>query len=194
METFNNLEVIFCKDEAAWEAWLAKNYTRHEGVWIKIARKSSGITSVTHMEALDVALCFGWIDGQGRQCDEDATYYLQKFTPRRPRSTWSKVNIGKVEALISAGRMQASGFAAIEAAKADGRWERAYESQKNMLMPDDFAAALATHPNAGAFFETLTKANRYSFLWRVVTAKTPTQREERIEKFVAMLEAKQAFH
>jgi uncharacterized protein YdeI (YjbR/CyaY-like superfamily) len=144
METFNNLEVIYCENEHAWEAWLAKNYRRHEGVWVKIARKSSGIPSVTHMEALDGALCSGWIDGQGKPYD-DGAYYLQKFTPRRPKSAWSKVNIGKVEALIAAGRMREPGFAAISAAKADGRWERAYESQKNIIVPEDFAKALKSN-------------------------------------------------
>lgn len=193
METFNNLEVIFCVDESAWEAWLADNYTRHEGVWVKIARKSSGIPSVTHLEALDGALCFGWIDGQGKPY-EDKIFYLQKFTPRRPKSTWSNVNTLKVERLIAAGRMREPGFAAIAAAKADGRWERAYASQKDMVMPDDFASALANNPKAAAFFETLNKANRYAFLWRVATTKTPKQRKARIEKFIVMLETSKKFH
>ncbi|MET1032916.1 MAG: OmdA domain containing protein, partial [Candidatus Saccharimonadales bacterium] len=138
METFRDREVIFCTNEAEWEQWLAKNYTRHDGVWLKIAKKSSGIRSVTHMESLDGALCCGWIDGQGMPYDE--TYYLQKYTPRRPKSQWSKVNVAKVEALIAAGRMQEPGLSEINAAKTDGRWEAAYAPMSELTAPDDFAA------------------------------------------------------
>jgi uncharacterized protein YdeI (YjbR/CyaY-like superfamily) len=137
-------------------------------------------------------LCYGWIDGQARTYDE--TYYLQKFTPRRPRSLWSKINIGKVEALIAAGRMQPSGQAAIDAAKADGRWERAYQPSSDETIPDDFAAALEQHPKAKAFFETLNKANRYAFVWRVATAKDQATKQARIAKLIAMLEDNKQFH
>lgn len=120
METFNNLDIIFCSSLSEWEGWLSDNHTRYEGVWLKIAKKSSGISSVTHMQALDGALCYGWIDGQGKPYDD--VYYLQKFTPRRARSNWSRVNRRKAEALIATGRMQFSGFEAIDAAKSGGRW------------------------------------------------------------------------
>ena len=140
MEALNGLEIIAFNDAAQWESWLANHYELQAGVWLKIAKKSSGIASVTHMEALDVALCYGWIPGQRKPYDEAS--YLQKFTRRRPKSLWSKVNIGKVEALIAAGRMQAPGLAEILAAKADGRWDAAYESQKKATIPPDLAAAL----------------------------------------------------
>lgn len=140
MEALNGLEIIAFNDAAQWESWLANHYELQAGVWLKIAKKSSGIASVTPMEALDVALCYGWIPGQRKPYDE--AYYLQKFTRRRPKSLWSKVNIGKVEALIAAGRMQAPGLAEILAAKTDGRWDAAYESQKKATIPPDLAAAL----------------------------------------------------
>ncbi len=129
MEMFNGIEVLHFDDARTWEAWLATHHQKQEGIWVKIAKKSSGIPSISHMEALDVALCYGWIDGQGKPYDE--AYYLQKFTPRRPKSLWSGVNVKKVEALIEAGRMRQPGLKEIEAAKADGRWNLAYESQKN---------------------------------------------------------------
>ena len=140
MEALNGIEIIAFNDTAQWKSWLANHYELQAGVWLKIAKKSSGIASVTPMEALDVALCYGWIPGQRKPYDE--AYYLQKFTRLRPKSLWSKVNIGKVEALIAAGRMQAPGLAEILAAKADGRWDAAYESQKNATIPPDLAAAL----------------------------------------------------
>jgi uncharacterized protein YdeI (YjbR/CyaY-like superfamily) len=140
MEALNGIAIIAFNDAAQWESWLANHYELQAGVWLKIAKKSSGIASVTPMEALDVALCYGWIPGQRKPYDE--AYYLQKFTRRRPKSLWSKVNIGKVEALIAAGRMQGPGLAEILAAKADGRWDAAYESQKKATIPPDLAAAL----------------------------------------------------
>jgi uncharacterized protein YdeI (YjbR/CyaY-like superfamily) len=192
METLNNADIISFANARLWEAWLAKHYDLHVGVWIKIAKKSTGIPTVSHLEALDAALCYGWIDGQARTYDE--TYYLQKFTPRRPRSLWSQINIGKVEALIAAGRMQPSGQAAIDAAKADGRWERAYQPSSDTTMPEDFAAALEKNTKAKAFFETLNKTNRYAFVWRVVTAKDAAARQARIAKLVTMLEDGKQFH
>jgi len=182
----------FFENSQQWETWLANNFELQEGVFLKFAKKNSGITSLNHSGALDVALCYGWIDGQARSLDE--TYYLQKFTPRRPKSTWSKINIEKVTALIAAGKMQPAGQAAIDAAKADGRWAAAYESQAKATVPDDFAAALAQNPAAQQFFDSLTKANKYAFLWRLMTAKTPEKRQEKLHTFVEMLAAGKAFH
>jgi uncharacterized protein YdeI (YjbR/CyaY-like superfamily) len=158
-------------------------------VWLKIAKKGSGIASVTAAEAIDVALCYGWIDGQRKSLD--ATYFLQKLTPRRRRSLWSKINVDKVEALIAAGRMRAPGLAEIQAAKQDGRWERAYASQRTATVPPDLEAALAERPRARAYFESLNKPTRFQVILRVVTARTPRVRAERIEKLTAMLEAGQ---
>ena len=188
----NGIEIIAFADADAWGAWLAEHRQRQEGVWIRIAKKASGIPSVTHAEAIDVALCWGWIDGQRKGLDD--THFLQKFTPRRKRSLWSKVNIGKVEALIAAGRMQPPGMAEVEAAKADGRWEAAYASQKTAEVPPDLHAALAGNEKARTFFESLNSANRYAVLWRLMTAKTERTRAARLEKLVAMLEAGEAFH
>ena len=188
----NGIEIIAFDDAAGWEAWLAERHELQAGVWLKIAKKGSGAASVTNVEALDVALCYGWIDGQRKGFDE--TWYLQKFTPRRPKSLWSKVNIGKVEVLIAAGRMQAPGFAAIDAARADGRWDAAYESQRNATVPPDLESALEENARAKAFFESLNKTNRYAVIWRLLTAKTPGNRAARLQKMVAMLEAGETFH
>jgi uncharacterized protein YdeI (YjbR/CyaY-like superfamily) len=192
METLNGIEIVPFDSADMWDAWLAKDYQRQEGVWMKIAKKSSGIPTVSHAEALDVALCYGWIDGQGKPYQDP--YYLQKFTPRRPKSMWSRINVEKVASLIAAGRMQPSGFAAIEAAKSDGRWDAAYESQKIATVPSDFAMVLDQNSLAKDFFESLNKANRYSFIWRITTAKNPELRQQRIEKFVRMLEEGKKFH
>jgi uncharacterized protein YdeI (YjbR/CyaY-like superfamily) len=188
----NGIEIVAFPDAAAWDAWLAANWERQEGVWIRMAKKASGIPTVTHAEAIEVALCWGWIDGQRRGLD--ATWFLQKFTPRRKRSLWSRVNVGKVEALIAAGRMRPPGLAEIEAARADGRWEAAYASARTAEVPDDLQAALASRPKARAFFDTLTGANRYAVLWRLMTAKTERTRAARLEKIVAMLESGETFH
>jgi uncharacterized protein YdeI (YjbR/CyaY-like superfamily) len=192
METFKEIPVYIFKDAAGWEEWIALHYELESGIWLKMAKKNSGITTVTYPEALEVALCYGWIDGQSNSYDE--TYYLQKFTPRRRKSLWSKINIGKVEELIAAGRMRESGFAAIEAAKADGRWEAAYDSVKEATVPSDLAAFFEKNAAAKAFFESLNSANRYAVLWRLMTANTPAKRAARLEKVVAMLEAGKTFH
>lgn len=186
------LQTLFFENSHQWEEWLANHYELQAGVLLKFAKKSSGIISLDYKGALDVALCYGWIDGQTRSFDD--TYYLQKFTPRRPKSTWSKVNIEKVTALINNGKMQPPGQAAIDAAQADGRWAAAYEPQSKATMPDDFAAALAHNPAAQQFFDSLTKANKYAFFWRLMTAKTPQKRQEKLQKFVEMLAAGKAFH
>lgn len=176
----------------AWERWLSKHHGDPGGVWLKLAKKTSGIHSVTHAEALDVALCYGWIDGQGSAYDAD--YWLVRFTPRRSQSRWSKVNQGKVAELIATGRMRPAGLAAIEAAKADGRWDAAYDSQATATVPDDLQRELDAHPQASAFFATLNKANRYAILHRVAAAKTPETRAARIAKFVVMLEEGRTIH
>jgi uncharacterized protein YdeI (YjbR/CyaY-like superfamily) len=188
----NGIEIVAFADAAAWDAWLATYHQRQEGVWIRMAKKASGITSVTHPEAIDVALCWGWIDGQRKGLD--AIWFLQKFTPRRKRSLWSQVNIAKAEALVAAGRMRAPGFAEIERAKADGRWDAAYASMSTAEVPPDLAAALDANPPARAFFETLTGANRYAVLWRLMTVKTAKGRASRLENLIAMLEAGETVH
>ena len=168
-----------------WADWLAKQHDKSTGVWLKLAKKATGIPSVTYAEALDVALCYGWIDGQKGSFDDK--YFLQKFTPRRPKSIWSKINVEKVEQLIANGEMKPSGLKAIEAAKQDGRWAAAYASQKTMTVPADFQSALDKNKKAKAFFETLTGSRRYIFLFRIETAKKAETREKRIRQFVEML-------
>jgi len=171
--------------------WLAKNHDKSAGLWLKIAKKAAGISTVTYAEALDVALCYGWIDGQKGSFDEQ--YFLQKFTPRRPKSIWSKINVEKVAGLIASGEMKPSGLKAVEAAKQDGRWDAAYSSQKNIVVPADFQSALEKNKKAKAFFETLTGAKRYSFLFRIETAKKAETREKRIGQFVQMLAKGETF-
>ena len=170
-----------------WEAWLEANHAAADGVWIKMAKKNSGIDSVRYPEVLDLALCFGWIDGRRETLDE--RYFLQRYTPRRPRSNWSRINREKAERLIAEGSMRPAGLAEVERAKADGRWEAAYESQKNIGVPDDLQRELDARPKAGAFFAELNSQNRYAILYRLHEAKRPETRARRLEKFVAMLEA-----
>jgi uncharacterized protein YdeI (YjbR/CyaY-like superfamily) len=172
-------------DAAAWEAWLTENAESRDGVRLLIAKKSSADTTVSHLEALDVALCHGWIDGRRNALDDD--YFLQTFTPRRARSLWSQVNRDKVAALIEEGRMREGGHREIERAKADGRWDAAYASSKNIEVPGDLAAALDANPEAREFFGTLTSQNRYAILFRVHNAKRPETRARRIADFVAQL-------
>lgn len=178
--------------KALFADWMAHNYHTCDGLWLKIAKKASGIPTVTYAEALDVALCYGWIDGQKKSFDE--TYFIQKFTPRRAKSMWSQRNREHVERLIQAGEMQPAGQAQIDAAKADGRWDAAYASPAHIQMPEDFKQALATHPAAKAFYDTLNKTNTFAFLWRITTAKRPETRAARIEKFIAMLERGEKLH
>lgn len=179
-------EVRAFRDQKAFETWLHANHAKIPGVWAKIAKAASGIRSVNRKQALDVALCYGWIDGQAKSLDD--TYYLQKFTPRRARSIWSKINTGLVAELIAAGKMQPAGQAQIDAAKADGRWAAAYGSPTTIEMPDDFKKALAASAKANEFYETLNKSSRYAALWQVQTAIKPETRARRIAKFVAQFE------
>ncbi len=188
MITKPDLPTLTFASQSKWADWLAKNHEKSNGLWLKIAKKDSGIASVTYMEAIDIALCYGWIDGQSKKFDEK--YYLQKFTPRRPKSIWSKINVEKVERLIKSGQMQPAGLKAIEAAKADGRWANAYDGQKNMAVPEDFQKALNKNKKAKAKFESLKSSERYSFLFQIHNAKKAETRERRIKQFVEMLENK----
>ena len=192
MPATNEIPTISFASASEWEQWLAEHHTRADGVWIKVAKKASGIASVTHDEALDVALCYGWIDGQRNSLDD--SYFLQKFTPRRPKSLWSKRNIDKIAALTAAGRMQPPGLAEVAAAKQDGRWDAAYDSPKNMVIPEDFLQALAANERARAFFDTLNQTNRYSIAWRLQTGKKPETRQRRCAAILAMLEKGETFH
>jgi uncharacterized protein YdeI (YjbR/CyaY-like superfamily) len=192
MATTKEYPILPFASAAAWEAWLSAHHDQADGVWIQLAKKASGIPSVTHDEALDAALCYGWIDGQGKA--QDDTYFLQKFTPRRPKSLWSKRNIAKVAALTAAGRMQPAGLAEVEAAKRDGRWDAAYDSPKNMVVPEDFLQALGENQQALAFFNTLNQANKYAIAWRLATAKKPETRQRRFDALLAMLGRGEKLH
>lgn len=180
------LPIVAFETKLAFKRWLEKEHSRSDGIWLKFAKKESGIKSVVYAEALEVALCYGWIDGQIARFDDE--YYLQRFTPRRAKSKWSKINREKAEALIRDGKVQPAGLTAIEAAKADGRWDAAYESARNATVPDDLAVALDARPKAKAFFESLTGSRRYSVLYRIQDAKRADTRARRIAKFVADLE------
>ena len=175
-----------------WAEWLAKQHDKSAGVWLKLAKKDSGIPSVTYDEALDVALCYGWIDGQKKGFDNE--HWLQKFTPRGPKSIWSKINTEKAEGLIAAGEMKPAGLKAIEAARQDGRWDAAYSSQRNMSVPEDFQAALDKNKKAKIFFTTLNSANRYAILFRIQTAKKAETRAKHIQQFIQMLERGEKLH
>jgi len=186
------LPVLLFADQQTWATWLAENHTTSTGLWLQLAKKASGLTSVSYAEALDIALCYGWIDGQKQSYDEDS--WLQKFTPRGTKSIWSKINREKIAQLIERGLMQLAGLAAVESAKQDGRWDAAYDSARTMTVPDDFQAALDQSAPAAAFFATLNSANRYAVLWRIQTAKKAETRTKRIEQFIHMLENKEKLH
>jgi uncharacterized protein YdeI (YjbR/CyaY-like superfamily) len=177
---------------ADFDAWLAAEHDRAPGVFVLLAKKSSGIPSMTAAEAVEVALCHGWIDGRGNRVDDD--WFSVRYTPRRAKSVWSQKNVATVARLIAEGRMRPAGLAAVEAAQADGRWERAYAGSATMTVPDDLAAALAAEPAAEAFFADLDKTNRYAVLWRVHTANTPAARANRIAACVRMLAEGRRFH
>ncbi|KAH7145499.1 bacteriocin-protection, YdeI or OmpD-associated-domain-containing protein [Dactylonectria estremocensis] len=173
-------------DPSSWESWLSNHHSSQPtGTWLRIAKKNSGITTVTYDEALDAALCYGWIDGQRKALDD--TYFVQRFTPRRKTSIWSKRNVDKVAVLVASARMQPPGQVEVDAAKADGRWERAYAGSSNAKVPPDFQAALDGNMAAGRFFETITRTQRYAFLFRLETAKRPDTRLRRMEQFVKLL-------
>ncbi|MGI9184493.1 MAG: YdeI/OmpD-associated family protein [Solirubrobacteraceae bacterium] len=170
-----------------WEAWLGANHAVSPGVWLKIAKQGSGEASVTYAQALEVAICFGWIDGQKRA--HDGSFWLQRFTPRGRRSRWSQVNRDKAQALIAAGRMQTAGRAEVQAAQDDGRWDQAYEPQSRATVPDDLQRALDQHPAARDFFATLTGARRYAFLYRLHRVRSPERRAKRIADYIELLNA-----
>jgi uncharacterized protein YdeI (YjbR/CyaY-like superfamily) len=184
----NEPDVIAFRDAAEFEAWLDAHVDLEAGVWLKIAKKGSGVPSLTADEAVDVGLCYGWISGQRKSHDE--MYYLQKYVPRRLRSRWSQVNVAKVEELTAAGRMRPSGLAEVEAAKADGRWAAAYESQRNATVPPDLAAALAASPQAAQAFVALGKTERYAVIMKLVTARTATARSAQLRRAMTALEAR----
>ena len=183
--TRNDLPIVQFERPQDWATWLDEHHATSSGVWLHIAKKASGTASVTYEQALEVALCYGWIDGQKKGYDESS--WLQKFTPRGAKSIWSKINREKVEQLIARGAMQPAGLAAVEQAKRDGRWEAAYDSQSSASVPDDFQAALDQHAEAKAFFATLNSRNRYAILFRIQTAKKAETRAKRIEQFIRML-------
>lgn len=187
-----DLPVRLFATPAELEAWLEANHADSEGAWLKIAKKGSGVESVTYGEALELALCFGWIDSQKRGLDEK--HFLQRFTPRRPRGRWSRINRDKAEELIAAGAMRPAGLAEVEAARADGRWEAAYEGQRTAKVPDDLRRELDANPAAREFFAGLDSANRYAIVYRLNDAKKPETRERRLRRFVAMLERGEKIH
>ena len=180
------------KNARTFETWLKKHHASSDGLWLQIAKRGAHESSVTYAEAVEIALCWGWIDGQKKSLDDQ--HFLQRFTPRRARSVWSKVNVEKVAALIAAGRMQAPGLAQVEAAKADGRWARAYDGARTSVVPEDLLAALDAQPQAKAFFATINASNRYAVLWRIQTAVKPETRARRIAQLVAMLARGETVH
>lgn len=188
----DGLPTIFFASAAAWERWLADNHAASEGVWVRIAKKDVDIASVRYPEVLDSALCFGWIDGRREALD--ARHFLQRFTPRRSRSRWSKINREKAEQLIAQERMRPGGLVEVERAKADGRWEAAYAGQRSSTVPEDLQRELDARPDAKAFFASLRSQNRYAIVYRLYDAKKAETRARRLAKFVAMLEAGEAIH
>lgn len=174
------------------EAWLEEHHASAPGIWLRIAKKGKADPTVTHAEALELALCFGWIDSQRRGLDE--RYFLQRFTPRRPRGRWSRINRDKVEELIAAGKMRSAGLTEVDAAKADGRWEAAYEGQRTAKVPPDLQRELEANPAAREFFDHLDSANRYAIIYRLGEAKKVETRERRLRKYIAMLERGEKIH
>ena len=188
----SDLPVIGFAGQAAWESWLAQQHASSPGVWLKIAKKGSGATGVSYQEALEVALCYGWIDGQKGALDDE--YWLQRFTPRKPGSRWSKINTEIAAELIAAGRMRPTGMREVELAREDGRWDAAYAGQRSMTVPEDLERELAGNEAARAFFATLSSVNRYAILYRIADAKRPETRARRIAKYVAMLAAHETIY
>lgn len=184
--------VLAFASRTAWEEWLAEHHAASTGLWLKFAKKGSGIDSVSYAEALDTALCYGWIDGQKDKFDD--RYFLQRFTPRQPRSKWSKINCDKATRLAAQGEMKPAGLREVERAQADGRWAAAYEGQRAATVPDDLRHELDKHPAAREFFATLDSANRYAILYRLHEAKKPETRARRLAKFVGMLRERKKIH
>lgn len=180
------------KTQAEWAAWLEKNHRKSEGLCLRLAKKESGLRSVTYGEALEIALCYGWIDGQKHGESDEA--WLQRFLPRSVKSMWSKINREKALALIASGRMKGAGLDAVEAAKKDGRWDAAYDSPRGAKVPEDFQAALDANPRALDFFQSLDGANRYAVLFRIQTVKKAETRARKVQEFVGMLERNESIH
>jgi uncharacterized protein YdeI (YjbR/CyaY-like superfamily) len=185
-------ETLSFRSASAFRKWLSARHRQSNGIWLRIFKKDSEKPSVTYTEALDDALCFGWIDGQKQRCDDSS--WLQKFTPRRAKSSWSKINTQHAERLMQAGRMKAAGQAEVDAARKDGRWTAAYDSPSKATFPEDFLAVLRRNKKATAFFESLNKANRYAIAYRLQTAKKPETRQRRMGMILAMLARGEAFH
>ena len=185
MTNAGDIPTLACENQHKWEAWLDTHHADTPAVWLRFAKKASGAASITYAEAVESALCYGWIDGQAAPVDD--RYWRQRFTPRRAKSVWSRVNREKATALIAAGRMRPAGLRQVEQARADGRWDAAYDGQRTIAVPDDLQRALDAQSEAAAFFATLDSRNRYAVLYRIQTAKKPETRAARIEKYVAML-------
>jgi uncharacterized protein YdeI (YjbR/CyaY-like superfamily) len=192
MSVKQELTVVSFASRDAWEAWLAERHVTSRGAWLKIAKKGSGIATVSYAEALEVALCYGWIDGQKRKLDGD--WWLQRFTQRKPGSKWSQINCGKATELIAQGKMQPAGLREVERAKADGRWDAAYHSQSAITVPDDLRRQLAKDPEAREFFSSLDSANRYAILYRLQEAKKPETRARRLASYLTMLKERKKIH
>lgn len=192
MNVKNSLKILSFKSAGDWKNWLEKNHAKSNGIWLRFFKKGSGVPSVTYAEALDEALCHGWIDSLLQKYDEKS--YLQKFTPRRPKSLWSKRNIEHVQRLSKAGKIQPAGKKEMQAAQKDGRWEQAYDSSGTMKLPKDFLAELSKNKKAGAFFETLNRANTYAIAWRLQTAKKPETRSRRMKALLDMLAQGKKLH
>jgi uncharacterized protein YdeI (YjbR/CyaY-like superfamily) len=186
------METIAAKSATEWRRWLAKNHQKSPGIWLRFYQKNSGVETITYLDAVEEALCHGWIDGQAKS--SDAKSYLQRFTPRRAKSAWSKINTQRVEQLTKAGRMQAAGLAAVAAAKTDGRWAAAYDPIKTATIPPDFVKELARDAGAQAFFKTLNRTNLYSIAWRLQTARKPETRAKRMKAILKMMSRQEKFH
>jgi len=192
MSNKTEIPILSFASDKEWESWLIKNHANSNGLWLRIFKKDSGNKTLTYAEALDVALCYGWIDGQ--KMSNDAQSWLQKFTPRKAKSIWSKVNTEHIERLTRDGKMKPAGIKAVEEAKADGRWEKAYSSGSKMTMPEDFLKELSKNKKAEAFFKTLNKANQYSIGFRLQTAKTEETRQKRMKMILDMMKKGMKFH
>ncbi len=192
MKTPDEISILSFKSPKAWASWLDKNHAKSSGLWLKIAKKDSGLKSVSYPEALETALCYGWIDGQKKSCDEFT--WLQKFTPRGVKSIWSKINREKALALIKTRGMKPAGLKAVENAKQNGQWDAAYDAQSTSTVPEDFQSELKKNKKAKVFFETLNSANRYAILFRIHTARKAETRTRRIEEFVGMLARSEKIH
>jgi uncharacterized protein YdeI (YjbR/CyaY-like superfamily) len=192
MDSKQDLPIIAFASQKDWERWLQAEHETAKGLWLKLAKKGAPIDSVSYDEAVEIALCYGWIDGQKGSYDEQ--FWLQRFTPRGPRSRWSKINREKATELLTEGRMNAAGLAQVERAEADGRWEAAYAGQRTAAVPEDLQRELEENPRAKAFFESLDSANRYAILYRLQDAKRAQTRARRLAKYVAMLSAHEKLH